>query len=95
MAKKRSKLEIVHTILENIRARNGKIKPTHILYKSNLSYQMMETYLEELKQKGLITELQVKRGKTNAKTYAITDKGLDYLDKYRLITEFAETFGLE
>ena len=90
MAKKRSKLEIVYNILENIRARNGKIKPTHILYKSNLSYQMMENYLDELKKNGLILELKMKGGKT----YAITDKGLAYLDKYKLITEFADTFGL-
>ena len=90
MAKKRSKLEIVYAILENIRARNGKIKPTHILYKSNLSYQMMENYLEELKKNGLVVELGLKGGKT----YAITDKGLAYLDKYKLISDFAETFGL-
>lgn len=90
MAKKRSKLEIVHAILENIKARNGKIKPTHILYKSNLSYQMMEAYLDEMKKNGLVVELSLKGGRT----YAITDKGLDYLDKYKLITEFAETFGL-
>ncbi len=90
MAKKRSKLEIVYAILDNIKARNGKIKPTHILYKSNLSYQMMEHYLEELKNNGLIVELKIKSGRT----YAITEKGLAYLDKYKLIADFAETFGL-
>ncbi|HLD98553.1 MAG TPA: winged helix-turn-helix domain-containing protein, partial [Candidatus Nanoarchaeia archaeon] len=45
--KKRNKLEIIRDILNVIRSRNGKIKPTHILYKSNLSHQMMEEYLAE------------------------------------------------
>ena len=48
MTKKRNKLEIIKDILEVIKNKNGKIKPTHILYKSNLSYIMMDDYLTEL-----------------------------------------------
>ncbi len=90
MNKKRNKLEIIHDILENIRAKNGKIKPTHILYKSNLSYQMMEEYLKELIEKNFIVEIINKSGKT----YSITNKGNQYLEKYRTIVDFAQSFGL-
>ena len=92
MNKKRTRLEVIRDILLVIKDRNGKIKPTHILYKSNLSHQMMEEYLGELIQKGFITEQTMKDGKS--KTYAITKKGMTYLEKYRSIIEFTESFGL-
>jgi predicted transcriptional regulator len=91
MAKKRNRLEIIRDILEVIRNKNGRIKPTHILYKSNLSYIMMEEYLEELREKGFITEEK----NNDSKTYRITEKGLSYLEKYSLIAEFTNSFGLE
>ena len=91
MNKKRTRLEVIKDILEVIKSRNGKIKPTHILYKSNLSYVMMEDYLSELKEKGFITETS----KTKGKTYQITEKGQEYLRKYSLVSEFTESFGLD
>ncbi len=90
MHKKRSKLQVIHDILEVIKNKNGKIKPTHILYKSNLWHQMMEEYLSELMEKEFIVE--IKLGKS--KTYSLTKKGFDYLSKYALIRDFTESFGL-
>jgi predicted transcriptional regulator len=98
MNKKRTRLEVIKDILEVIKSRNGKIKPTHILYKSNLSYAMMESYLAELKEKGFIIELDAggRRGRNgNFKSYKITDKGLEYLNKYSLVANFTESFGLD
>ncbi len=91
MNKKRNKLEIIRDILQVINSRNGKIKPTHILYKSNLSHQMMEEYLKDLIEKQFIKETKTKTGKT----YSITEKGHEYLKKYTLIAEFTESFGLD
>lgn len=91
MNKKRTRLEVIKDILEVIKSRNGRIKPTHILYKSNLSYVMMEDYLSELKEKGFITEIK----KDGGKTYQITEKGQEYLKKYSLVSEFTESFGLD
>lgn len=79
-------------ILNVIREKSGKIKPTHILYKSNLSHQMMEEYLGELINKGFIVELAME--KTRGKTYSITNKGITFLEKYRMIADFTESFGL-
>jgi predicted transcriptional regulator len=97
MNKKRTRLEIIKDILEVIKSRNGKIKPTHILYKSNLSYSMMDEYLTELKGKGFITETKKDTGKKGKeqKTYQITAKGVEYLSKYSMISNFAESFGLD
>ena len=90
MHKKRTKLEVIYDILTVIRSKNGKIKPTHILYKSNLSYQMMDEYLTELIRKGFIRETLEKKNKS----YLLTDKGFSFLEKYTLVKEFTTSFGL-
>ncbi len=50
MIERRNKLEIIKDILNVIYEKNGKIKPTHLLYKSNLSHAKMKIYLNELNQ---------------------------------------------
>lgn len=91
MARKRTRLEVIKDILEVIKSKNGKIKPTHILYKSNLSYQMMEDYLKELIEKELIREQRTKQGRT----YVLTDKGFAFLAEYGRIQAFTNSFGFE
>jgi len=91
MDKKRNRLEIIYDILRVIKDRSGRIKPTHILYKSNLSHQMMEEYLSELIEKEFIRELKTKNGRT----YEIMAKGLNYVEKFSLIRDFTTSFGLE
>jgi predicted transcriptional regulator len=91
MNKKRDRLQVIYDILRCIKDKNGKIKPTHILYKSNLSHQMMDDYISELIEKGFINEIK-KEG--NSKTYSITQKGQDYLSKYKVIIDFVNSFGL-
>jgi predicted transcriptional regulator len=73
-----------------IQEKNGRIKPTHILYKSNLSHQMMDEYMQELISKDFIEESATKTGKT----YFLKPRGFDYLSKYKLIVDFVESFGL-
>ncbi|MEK6892709.1 MAG: winged helix-turn-helix domain-containing protein [Nanoarchaeota archaeon] len=90
MEKKRNRLRIIYDILNVIRNRNGRIKPTHILYKSNLSHQMMADYINELKGKDFIKEIKAKHGRS----YLITQKGLNYLNQYNLIVDFTSSFGL-
>jgi predicted transcriptional regulator len=91
MAKKRERLEIIHDILYVIRARGVNVKPTHILYKSNLSHQMLTEYLDELIGKGFIIEKEDKHGK---KTYELTEKGYNYLKDYQVIKSFVDSYGL-
>jgi predicted transcriptional regulator len=91
MERKRNRLEIIYDILRVISEKNGKIKPTHVLYKSNLSYNMMEEYLNELIEKEFIKKVDTPRGKS----YMVTDKGFEYMSKYGMVKEFANSFGLE
>lgn len=90
MGAKRDRLQVIRDILNAIKDKNGRIKPTHILYKANLSHQMMNEYLNELIIKGFIVEEASKKGKT----YSLTNKGFDYLSKYNLMVDFVDSFGL-
>lgn len=91
MERKRNRLEVIRDILTVIQNKSGRIKPTHILYKSNLSHVMMKEYLEELIAKEFIVEGNTKSGRT----YSITEKGLKFLSEYRTISSFMDSFGLE
>ena len=88
MKSKRESLQVIYDILKAIQI--GKTKPTHIMYKANLSHQMLEQYLNELISKGFITETKNPKGKT----YSLTAKGSGYLKEYKLITGFMESYGL-
>ncbi len=90
MSERRSKLEIVSDILKSVQEKGGIIRPTHLLYKSNLSHDRMKLYTEELKSKGLIEEYEVKK----KKVFKITDKGFDFLASYRKVKELEDAFGI-
>ncbi len=90
MGRKRERLEIIYDILSVIRRQRNECKPTHILYKSNLSHQMMNEYLKELIDNGLVTEKMV----GSSKFYSLTDKGFGFLEKYSQAMEFVKGFGL-
>lgn len=90
MKPKREKVQVIYDILKAIKEKEGRIKPTHIMYKANLSPQMLKTYLEELITKGLVLEKKLGQGKT----YFLTEKGLKYIQEYQVILGFVDSFGL-
>ena len=90
MARKRERLEVIRDILMSIR-QNKNIKPTRLLYASNLSPQMFKEYINELIEKGFI-KLDI--DKKEKKTFSLAIKGNDFLEEYRIIENFVENFGL-
>jgi len=90
MAKKRERLDIIKDILYAIRD-NRNIKPTRLLYSSNLSPQMFKDYINELITKKFIA-LDI--DKNEKKTFSLTEKGNNFLEEYRVIERFIENFGL-
>lgn len=89
MAERREKLDIIKDILQAIRDKGGVIKPTHLLYKSNLSHDSMKRYVGDLIEKELVEIMEEKRGKK----YSITDKGLKFLSDYEQVKLFTDSFG--
>lgn len=91
MAKKRTKVDIINEMLLAIMQKGGEIKPTHLMYKANLSYSLMNTYLDELIEKEM-----VRRQPKKHNTYLlITDKGYHFVEKFRQMKEFERAFGLD
>ena len=90
-SKRRTKIEIIYDMLKAIQNKGGSIKPTHLLYKSNLSHNKMQEYLDNLKEKGMIKEEETIRG---TREYIITDKGLKYIVEFKQIKQFSDAFGI-
>ena len=90
MVKKRERLEIIKDILNSVRD-SKEIKPTRLLYSSNLSPQMFKDYVEELVRKNMIKFQESGKGK---KTILLTGKGNEFLEQYKVIENFVESFGL-
>lgn len=86
---RRNKLEIYFDILNSIVEESKSVdivRPTRIQFLSNLSYDSLTKYLNELKEKKLIR---------NSNEIIITDKGELFLKDYEKIRKFTEQMGLD
>tara|TARA_Y100000031_G_scaffold151058_1_gene191535 strand:+ start:744 stop:1019 length:276 start_codon:yes stop_codon:yes gene_type:complete len=90
IVKRRGKLEIIADILKSMQKKGGNIKPTHLLYRSNLSHAKLKEYVNVLLEKGMIEEKLVK-GK---KMYFMKEQGHKFLLEFDRIKEFSDSFGL-
>jgi len=75
MRNRRSKLEIYLDVLKVIK--NGKTKPTRIMYGTNLSWKLLQDALSNMIDQGLIERIDVSNGndkRTNT-IYRVTGKG--------------------
>jgi len=88
--KKRSKIEIIRDILLTIQQNQNKIAPTKLMRFSNLSFQMFQEYLEELEQKEFVNIDNINNKRS---FYSLTEKGQQFLDKYKEFNSFLEEFG--
>jgi predicted transcriptional regulator len=89
--KKRGRLEIIKDILRVIQENRNSIKQTPLLRKSNISTLKFKEYSKELIDKEFIKETKNNSGE---KTISLTQKGYDFLEKYKTIVSFIEEFEL-
>ncbi|MBA7670311.1 hypothetical protein ES703_78456 [subsurface metagenome] len=78
MSRHRSRLEIMLGILSVVR--DGKDKPTNIVYATNTSWKRTQIMLSDLVEKDLL-EVRTASGKSKRR-YAITEKGVNVLDHF-------------
>lgn len=83
-------MDIISDMLVIVQEKGGRIKPTHLMYKANLSHSQMKSYIEELIMKDLIKREETDKGNR----IAITKAGRDFLFQYNRVREFEKTFGL-
>jgi len=87
MKNRRDRIDIIISILESVEMEKGRAKPTHVLYKANLSHRLLKRYLNELKEKGFISE--------NAdKSITLLEKGKMFLSELRKMRRFMDMFNL-
>ncbi len=77
-------------MLNTISNKGGKIKPTHLMYKANLSHTQMKLYLKELMEKNMVEEQTMKE----RTMLVITHKGFSFIQQFNQMKEFEKTFGL-
>lgn len=84
---KRNKLQIYHDILNAIKQEkiNGPVKPTRVQFLSNMSYDKLTVYLNDLASKEMITKIPL----------ALEDRGNKFLFDYEKIHEHVKKLGLE
>ena len=70
---------------------NNRVKPTHILYKANLSHKLLKEHINTLLQKGFI---EVEIDTKNHTYYKITEKGQKFMGEFRKLEKLSQAFGL-
>lgn len=83
-------MEIVGDMLAAIQHKGGRIKPTHLMYKANLSYAQLKSYLDELVEKEFVTQAATDSNNTYI---IITDKGDKFVQKLSEMRQFEKSFG--
>ena len=80
MGSYRHKLDIIADILDVVSTRGA--RKTQVMYRSNLSYAVMQKYLAELINAALVSYIE------NRMCYVITNKGREFLRAYQ---EYSKT----
>ena len=82
---RRSAFEIEMDILAVLVEKPARV--TRIFYRANVSHSFAKQHLRKLVEKGLLTEKtsRTKQGKKVRRTYSLTQKGIEFLNKYQEI----------
>ena len=80
-------MELYNDILSAIKVEltNGKVRPTRVQILSNLAYDKLVRFLNELEGKKMITQNPIR----------ITEKGHDFLQDYDRIKDFVNAMGVK
>jgi len=90
MKSRRDRIDVIYDILTSIEKENGNIKPTRLMYKSNLSHKLMKAHIQELLEKKVIEEVTVKE----KRFIILTENGKELINQLRKMKRFLDSFGL-
>lgn len=75
-----SRGRIIADILEAVKSKNGESTKTNLMYKANLNYQQILSYVPSMVKAELLNESPTLNGRTKA-IYGVTSKGERYLQE--------------
>ena len=58
-------------------------RKSHIVYKANLNFKIVKRYLNDLRESGLITDIE-----SESRLYRTTEKGLRYIGHFEGLKEY-------
>jgi len=90
MKLRRDRIDVIYDILSAIEREGGEIKPTRLMYKSNLSHKLLKSHIHELIERGVIEEVTIKE----KKYIIITEIGRKFMSELRKMRKFLDSFGL-
>ncbi len=88
MSPRRSKLEIQLEVLKAVRG--GVVKPTRIMYASNMSYVPITKTLDDLVNRGLLSVISNTTGTRSKRRNEITEKGASVLNYFEGAKELVD-----
>jgi len=79
----RSRVEIIGSILQEVRLSSGGMRKTRLMYRCNLSFKQVKNYLLLLVEKKFVSlTVVVDDCAARVEVYGITREGLDFLKAY-------------
>ena len=78
---RRSRLETMFDILKTIAS--GTERPTHIMYRANLSWKVMQLYMRNLETQGMVEPID----EQGRRIYRLTEKGFRLLEQFNSVRD--------
>lgn len=78
----RSRVEIIASILSEARLSSAGLRKTKIMYRCNLGFRQLKSYLLLLIEKKFLRIVVATEGKMKVETYHVTKEGLAFLKCY-------------
>jgi predicted transcriptional regulator len=94
--KHRSRMDIIANLLYCAIPDGGKgVRKTSLMYRSNLSYRVLHSYMDHLVKTNLLAEVEQQGDHGSGHLYLTTEKGRSFLRLYEALDTIVKSDGVE
>jgi predicted transcriptional regulator len=83
----RSRIDIIASILDEVRLSAEGLRKTRLMYRCNLSFRQLKVYLKLLEDKKFLRFALANNGNESVKIYTITEEGRSFLTTYNQLRD--------
>lgn len=83
----RGRIDIMATILDEVRLSAEGLRKTRLMYRCNLSFKQLKVYLKLLEDKKFLRVASANGGNGDVKVYRITEEGKSFLTTYNQLRD--------